>query len=186
MCYTGLRTLLAGESPIYGLQTAGSEASIDDLAKVYAEQIRTVQPVGPYHLLGWSFGGLAAHATACLLDDAGQQVALLAILDAYPHDLRAAAVRPGDGNLSADAIERLGRLTAGHAFGRHDGDVLFFTAAAGRLPDWPAASTWQPHVSGSIDNHDLPCGHFDMMQPDTLATIGAVVAGRLAGRAATC
>ncbi len=186
LCYTGLRTLLPGESPIYGLQSAGTEASIDELAKAYVRRIRAVAPTGPYHLLGWSFGGLAAHATACLLADAGLEVELLAILDAYPHDPRAALLRPGDAGLTAETTERLGRLTAGHAFQRYEGDLLFFTAAAGRAPGWPAASAWRPYVSGSIDNHDLPCGHFDMMEPDALATIGAVVAGRLAGKVAKC
>lgn len=85
-----------------------------------------------------------------------------------------------------ETTERLGRLTSGHAYRRFDGDLLFFTAAAGRMPGWPAAAAWRPYVGGSIDNHDLPCGHFDMTEPDALAAICAVVARRLAGRAARC
>lgn len=186
LCYTGLRTLLPGESPIYGLQFSNTATTIGEVAGAYARRIREVQPVGPYHLLGWSFGGLAAQATACLLAESGHEVGLLAILDAYPHDVRAAALEPGEAGLSLQAIERLGRLTEGHAYQRFDGDLLFFTAAAGRAPGWPTASAWRPHLSGSIDNHDLPCGHFDMTEPEALAAIGAVVAGRLAGKAAAC
>ncbi len=57
------------------------------MAAHYVQPIRHVQPTGPYHLLGWSFGGLVAHAIATRLQNAGEQVDLLALLDAYPlHD----------------------------------------------------------------------------------------------------
>src|SRR4029079_11180920 len=45
---------------------------------------RTIQPSGPYNLLGWSFGGLVAHAIATQLQADGEQVALLALLDSFP------------------------------------------------------------------------------------------------------
>lgn len=54
------------------------------MADGYLEAIREVQPDGPYHLLGWSFGGLVAHAMATRLQEEGEEVALLAVLDAYP------------------------------------------------------------------------------------------------------
>lgn len=54
------------------------------MAADYAEQIRKIQPEGPYLLLGWSAGGLIAHALACELQSRGERTALLAILDAYP------------------------------------------------------------------------------------------------------
>ncbi|WP_228791182.1 amino acid adenylation domain-containing protein [Nocardia puris] len=75
------------DRPIYGLQSPalGSEAplpdSIEDWARVYVDHLRTVQPHGPYHLLGWSLGGVLAHAMAVQLQDEGEQVALLAMLD---------------------------------------------------------------------------------------------------------
>ena len=50
----------------------------------YVDQIRKVQPTGPYHLLGWSMGGHLAHAVAASLRQAGDEVPLLAVLDAYP------------------------------------------------------------------------------------------------------
>ncbi|PSK98145.1 amino acid adenylation domain-containing protein [Murinocardiopsis flavida] len=78
--------------PVYGVQhpglrggdPAGAAADIEELAAHYIEQIRTVQPEGPYHLLGWSFGGQVAHAMAVLLQDAGEDVGLLGMLDTYP------------------------------------------------------------------------------------------------------
>jgi amino acid adenylation domain-containing protein len=88
--YCGLMTHLSPDYPIYGVQArslAQSEprpTSIQQMAADYADQIRSVQPVGPYCLLGWSFGGLVAHAIATEFQQRGEQVAFLAILDGYP------------------------------------------------------------------------------------------------------
>src|SRR5581483_1008225 len=59
-------------------------ATIPALAAQYVDQIRRIQPFGPYRLLGWSFGGLVAHAMATQLESEGERVDLLAVLDAYP------------------------------------------------------------------------------------------------------
>ncbi|MFG2911916.1 amino acid adenylation domain-containing protein [Kitasatospora sp. NPDC048298] len=92
-CYTGLIRNLPGEVPIYGLQAQGVGAAtatrplpvtLEELAAHYADRLREVQPEGPYRLLGWSTGGIIAHALAVRLQELGQDVELLAILDAYP------------------------------------------------------------------------------------------------------
>ncbi|MEC4019668.1 amino acid adenylation domain-containing protein [Streptomyces sp. H27-D2] len=88
--YSGLRDRLDPELPIYALQARGLNAraaqpeSVEDMARDYADRIRAVQPSGPYHLLGWSFGAVVAHAMAARLQDQGEDVALLALLDGYP------------------------------------------------------------------------------------------------------
>jgi amino acid adenylation domain-containing protein len=88
--YAGLMRAIGFERPIYGLQASGiaTEAAfpgtMEELANDYANTIRRVQPEGPYHLLGWSFGGLVAHAVASRLQQDHQPVGLLAILDGYP------------------------------------------------------------------------------------------------------
>jgi thioesterase domain-containing protein len=55
-----------------------------EMAREYADQIRLIQPTGPYHLLGWSLGGNVAFAIAVELERRGEEVGLLAILDASP------------------------------------------------------------------------------------------------------
>jgi thioesterase domain-containing protein len=76
--------------PIYGLQARNLSQrdrypdTIEDMAADYLNLIRGIQPFGPYNLLGWSFGGLVAHAIATQLQAAGEEVALLALLDSYP------------------------------------------------------------------------------------------------------
>ncbi len=88
--YCGLMKHLGPDYPIYGVQARGLARpeslprTLEQMAADYADQIRKVQPAGPYHLLGWSVGGLVAHAVATELQQRGEQTALLVILDAYP------------------------------------------------------------------------------------------------------
>jgi len=51
------------------------------MAKDYLAEVRLVQPKGPYYLGGFSGGGLAALDMARQLIDAGEEVALLVMLD---------------------------------------------------------------------------------------------------------
>jgi len=89
-CYLALFRHIGEDHPVYGLQARGLRrpeplpASMAELVRDYADQIRLTQPVGPYHLLGWSLGGNTAFAIAAELERRGQQVALLTILDASP------------------------------------------------------------------------------------------------------
>ncbi|WP_405915769.1 amino acid adenylation domain-containing protein [Streptomyces sp. NBC_00728] len=88
-CYAGLLRHL-DERPLIGLQAreltdpALRPGSMAEMADTYVAEIRSVQPHGPYHLMGWSFGGLVAHAIAARLEELGEEVALLGLLDAYP------------------------------------------------------------------------------------------------------
>ena len=81
---------------VYGVQARGlrpGEAvstSMTAMAADYVRQIRLVQPEGPYHLLGLSTGGEIAHEMGVQLQRAGQQVALIAMLDARPTPQRPA------------------------------------------------------------------------------------------------
>ncbi|MEU3891392.1 amino acid adenylation domain-containing protein [Streptomyces sp. NPDC029041] len=88
--YSGLLRHIDPEQPLYALQARGLSqeeplpADIDAMARDYAEHIRKTVPEGPYEILGWSFGGLVAHAVATRLQDEGAEVSLLAVLDGYP------------------------------------------------------------------------------------------------------
>jgi thioesterase domain-containing protein/acyl carrier protein len=88
--YAGLLNYLPPDYPVYGLQSrsltdmSSLPATIEEMAEDYLGQIREVQPTGPYYLLGWSFGGLIAQAIATRIQEQGEEVALLAVLDGYP------------------------------------------------------------------------------------------------------
>ncbi|PHQ52957.1 hypothetical protein BLA24_05270 [Streptomyces cinnamoneus] len=89
-CYTPLARHLPADRPVYGLQARGLDgtgalpADVVEMAADYVERIREVQPAGPYHLLGYSFGGSAAHEIAVRLQDLGEEVASLIIMDSFP------------------------------------------------------------------------------------------------------
>ncbi|MCF7221619.1 amino acid adenylation domain-containing protein [Marilutibacter chinensis] len=88
--YTALLRHLDPGLPVYGLQARGLRgdgalpASVEEIAADCIERMRTVQPKGPYRLLGWSLGGLIGHGIAARLQASGEQVELLAMMDAYP------------------------------------------------------------------------------------------------------
>ncbi|MFE5812844.1 amino acid adenylation domain-containing protein [Streptomyces sp. NPDC056479] len=111
-CYSGLLSRLGPDQPIHGLQARGLRegeelpATMDEMAADYADQLRSVQPHGPYRLLGWSVGGVIAHTVAVRLQQAGQSVELLALMDAYPSD----QWRDLAGPTEADALNALLRM----------------------------------------------------------------------------
>ncbi|MBB5917007.1 amino acid adenylation domain-containing protein [Nocardia transvalensis] len=87
-CYSGLLAHLPADRPVYGLQAphvsgGDDDNSIVEAAKHYVAQIKSVQPEGPYHLLGWSLGGLIAQEIAVQLQHAGERVDMLAMMDSY-------------------------------------------------------------------------------------------------------
>ncbi|WP_330182290.1 amino acid adenylation domain-containing protein [Nocardia sp. NBC_01503] len=97
--YLGLAELLRPGRPIYGLQAPDLSGepharSIDDFAERYAREIRRLQPEGPYHLLGWSFGGLIAHAVATKLAASGARMGVLTLLDADHTDIDGDSIEP--------------------------------------------------------------------------------------------
>ncbi|MEQ4205501.1 amino acid adenylation domain-containing protein [Actinopolymorpha sp. B9G3] len=113
--FAGLLRHLDDERPVFGLQARGladpgtvMPATIDEMAADYVGLIRTVQPEGPYHLLGWSFGGLVAHTMATQLRTQGADVAFLGLVDAYP--LEEAERAAGDLDAEQDALAFLSRL----------------------------------------------------------------------------
>ncbi|RJS56187.1 non-ribosomal peptide synthetase [Bacillus subtilis] len=101
-CYAGLMTNIGTDYPIYGLQARGIgqrdelPKTLDDMAEDYIEQIRTIQPKGPYHLLGWSLGGNVVQAMATQLQNQGEEVSLVVMLDAYPNHFLPIKEAPDD------------------------------------------------------------------------------------------
>ena len=87
VCYQALAHRLGAERPFHGIRSRGLHgetelpASLEEMAAEYVAVIRAVQPQGPYHLGGWSMGGVIAYEMAQQLRAQGQTVGLLALLD---------------------------------------------------------------------------------------------------------
>ncbi|QKS48799.1 amino acid adenylation domain-containing protein (plasmid) [Paenibacillus cellulosilyticus] len=232
-CYAGLMRSLSSDYPIYGLQARGIAErteqlpqSLDEMAADYLAHIRQVQPEGPYYIAGWSLGGNVAHAMAVKLQEEGEEVALLAMLDSYPShflplkdgpDEREALIAllalggydpdsMGDQPLTMSSAVDILRsdgsalasleeqtimnlkdtyvnsvsIMAAYTPKRYSGDILFFRSTI--IPEWftpIAPETWLPYIDGRIEQHDIACRHKDMCQPEPLAIIGGLLAGKL-------
>jgi thioesterase domain-containing protein len=198
--YSGLLGNIRPDRPLYALQEAGIayEApcpdSIEAAAEYYIALIKEVQPSGPYHLLGWSFGGMVAHAIACSLQQNHDEVTSLIILDAYPAFESAgdlvAEEDDVDGlnsnrivlnqniGLRSIEIERILRLVKNseelllkYHPGQFVGDILLFMAKenTGRC------HLWTPHLSGKLITHQMDCRHQDIGHSDAIRLISKVV-----------
>jgi len=88
MAYVGLARHIDAEQPFFGLQSRGLDGEhepftrIEEMASAYLEAVRTIQPEGPYLLGGHSLGGTVAFEMARQLRDQGEEVAVLALIDA--------------------------------------------------------------------------------------------------------
>ena len=78
----------------YGLQARGlggdvePHRTLEAAAEAYLEEVRRVQPRGPYYLGGFCIGGVAALEMARTLKDAGEEVRLIAMLDSHLPEVR--------------------------------------------------------------------------------------------------
>jgi nonribosomal peptide synthetase DhbF len=86
--YKNLSEELGKEHPIWGLQARGvdddedkTDQTISEAASTYVKAIKEVQPQGPYYLMGHSLGGTLAHEAAVQLEESGDSVAALFLLD---------------------------------------------------------------------------------------------------------
>jgi amino acid adenylation domain-containing protein/non-ribosomal peptide synthase protein (TIGR01720 family) len=136
--YASLLRHIGRDTPLYGLQARGLSdpdalpATIEAMAADYVAQIRAVQPEGPYHLLGWSFGGLVAHAMATLIQREGGHVGVLAILDAAPtpEEIRGSVPRPGRREVLRMLLDDLDQATED---GHEDEALAALRAEGGEL-----------------------------------------------------
>lgn len=89
LLYHALAKHLAPDYPLYGLQSQGLDGAspplqtIEEMAEHYLKELRTVQSEGPYYLGGYCLGGTVAYEMAQRLTNAGEEVALVAMLDTY-------------------------------------------------------------------------------------------------------
>ncbi|WP_455680349.1 amino acid adenylation domain-containing protein, partial [Streptomyces griseofuscus] len=132
--YEGLADRLGPDIPVYGLQGRGllepqrRPESVAEMAADYVARIRAVQPSGPYRLLGWSFGGNVAHEMAVQLEEQGERVSLLALVDAGV----TYAVGPDGSVVEHETLETL-LQSLGYKAGDVVGDAFGTDTGAGRL-----------------------------------------------------
>ena len=195
------------DRPAYALQSRGSDGvdtpagSVQEMIDDYVTQMLKIQPDGPFHLIGWSYGGTIVHAVADALDRLGHEVRLVAVLDAQPGGHGFTEVHAGKESsdyrveLEEDFgqyirmgnrqgfLDTMSKVMANNTARMMDfespvyrGDVLYFNAT---LEDTSYAHLWRPYVSGSLEVHDMHSTHHEMHMPAPVAEFFEVVNRKL-------
>ncbi len=80
---------LGSDQPVYGFQRRGWDGRaaphtrLSDLVRDYIIEIRTIQPQGPYFLVGDCIGGNVAFAVATRLQQEGESIGFLVLMDCW-------------------------------------------------------------------------------------------------------
>ena len=86
-CYIPLGNALGPDQPVFAFQQPDDDRhrNIKELAAIYLRDLQEFDPLGPYILGGYSFGGLVAFEMAQLLyeEGAGDRVAFVVMFDAW-------------------------------------------------------------------------------------------------------
>ena len=113
--------------PIYGMQARGIDGvdepltSVEAMAQFHLEAIKQLQPRGPYFLIGYSLGGLVALEIAQRLSAGGEKIALLVLVESYPHRNQLGLVQRM--LVSFRLAKRQARLLSASAFGRTRSEI---------------------------------------------------------------
>ena len=89
LLYRSLAAHLGADQPVFGLQSAGLDgrspidARFENVARRYIDEIRQIQPHGPYMLGGYCLGGTLALEMAQQLIESGETVGLVALIEDF-------------------------------------------------------------------------------------------------------
>lgn len=189
--------------PIYGLQARGIDdgapphASIPEMAEAYVEAVRGLQHHGPYHLAGWSFGGVVAHEMAAQLEARGEEVGDLFLIDSYFSNVDfdvvdpASAIRSmtgtaytGQGGDQEGAGEHLlkrihtlfvqsSRLIAEHTPHKIRSPIVFFRAKDNAESD--LSSSLGMVTGGAVEIEETDACHYSLFDLEHAGKIGAAI-----------
>lgn len=160
--YCHLARALGEEFAVFGLQAVGLYTDAEPLgtvaamARAYVEEIRTVEPAGPYLLGGCATGAAVAYEMACQLVDAGAEVRLLAAVDTElvePHADRPPRDETPEFVARSSRVSRANRdATRAWRPRPYPGPLDLFGEPAGTRPpavDWSVAGDRRVHECGA-------------------------------------
>ncbi|MCB2017159.1 MAG: amino acid adenylation domain-containing protein [Hydrogenophaga sp.] len=217
--YRALAMRLGPETPVYGVfsqteidmlkgpeASAAVELSVEKLAQEYMGLIRSVQPHGPYFLGGFSIGGALAFEVARRLQEAGEPIGLIVLLDSrLPgkslRQLKAGIVRrlrmlrrQGIGHLvhvygvyrtqtehrhepGAQRTQAYARAISTYRTSKFDMPAVFLQAE-GDASTEPAYG-WRSLLPG-LQIERVPGKHMDILEPPNADVLASVVQKHLA------
>ncbi len=145
--YFELARQLGPEQPFYGVQALGLDGqtspdhTVEEMARHYIEAIRAHQPKGPYHIGAFSFGALVAYEMALQLEDLGEEVGVLALLD---ESAPIKGFRPG-----LLSVAQLFLGNAGKSFLKHYHDHLYLSQRTKKKGLFGVRQAWQMFLERS-------------------------------------
>ena len=144
-CYRQLAASLSPRRTVYGLQAPSlnpaltTPGSIDALAADYVDRLLATRAQGPYHLAGWSVGGIIAQAMAVRLQSLGKEVGVVAMFDSYPSECWRAAADPSPKEALRALLAVAGYIPEDYPELTERDDIIAFlkqgTSALGAMPD---------------------------------------------------
>jgi amino acid adenylation domain-containing protein len=214
LCYHALARAMGSDRPMYAFQAAGLGGeqapltTVEDMAELYLQALKRVQPSGPYLIGGWSSGGVIAFELARRLEAAGDTVQALVLVDAPPPN---AGLDLADDQLDAWFLQDLGgELPAGideahlqpiravfkinlravqrHSPGTVAAHTIVVRATEGIVgeyalhPDRGAADWgWSRYVKGRLTAIDAPATHYTLLTPPHVADVSSKILRAIEG-----
>ncbi|OGM39160.1 hypothetical protein ABOM_012237, partial [Aspergillus bombycis] len=129
--------VIALNSPYIKDPSKLSHCSLGDLVEGYLIELRRRQSTGPYHLGGWSAGGILAYRLAQILSDEGEEIRSLILIDSPPP--RGLDRLPQHFYEMCDSLNIFGKLGKNTAV---ENDKRYIA----KKPEWLI-----PHFNGVID-----------------------------------
>jgi polyketide synthase PksJ len=163
---------------IYGIQDPSIETnkmrydSLLSMAEDYLLTIQKIQPVGPYFLIGYSFGGNIFFEIANKLAQQGQRVNLLALIDSWAINSPVLQSKPffkehlakvnGLSNEIINLAWERKQLLLSHSLSTVNQEILLFKASIlsdiYQAIDHPT-NGWAQYNKGKIISHTINCDH---------------------------
>ncbi|KTD56438.1 type I polyketide synthase [Legionella shakespearei] len=180
---------------IFGLQDPGIRkkelkfASLIEVAQIYLQAIIKTQPKGPYFFLGYSFGGTLCYEVASLLQQRGETVALLGMIDSWAinshlgknkdafntfiHSLHSER----NPELSELAWKRQ-ELLLNHPITHTSQKIILFKAKE-LLIEYKAindpANGWSQYTNNEVVCYELPGNHHSIMEASSIRLISEIL-----------
>lgn len=167
--------------PPHGFDGLPPPRTFDGMVEDYLRRIIEIQPLGPYVIAGYSFGGAIAHEVACRMLQSGLEVRLLMMIDCG--DPAGMGCEPGllsSGEILEQRIEESGpldswderhqlflaglhRAAQGYRPGRFDGPVVFYRAAES---EHDKVECWRERCGGAFRVVEVPGDHRSMLHEE--------------------
>ena len=196
----GMRPLamaMSAEFPFYCLEPRGLDGSqpfesVEETARSYIEEIRKVQPHGAYHLGGYCYGGVVAFEMARMLEEMGEEVAALFLIDTYnpayirqfPMDPYMEEVVPGADTRFEETLRRL-RRAGSNARRKYEpkpyggSAVIFRASERGDYPYDDDVLGWKPVVRGAISCVEVEGNHDSIFKDPAVRLIAEKIDAKL-------